>query len=90
MRRRTTALALPELEGTPHLRGLDQQVPLDNPSPGGVRPEPVRHPDPQVLGAVCRARGRPVLCLPDLLRRPVVSGRVLVLLALHPLHARRL
>jgi len=43
-----------------------------------------------VLSAVCRTRHRAVLCLPDLLRWPLDARRILVLLAVHPLHARRL
>jgi cation-transporting ATPase 13A1 len=48
------------------------------------------YPHPQIHRALRGAFRRPVLRLSDVLRRALVSGRVLVLLALHGFHARRL
>lgn len=47
------------------------------------------YPHPQIHRALRGACCRTVLRLPDVLRRALVSGRVLVLLALHRFHARR-
>lgn len=79
MHRQTSHLHLQEVQGS-HAERLRSAY-------NAVWKERVRHPHPHLHRTVLGTRHSTFLCLPDLLRRPLVSRRVLVLQSLHTLYA---